>query len=116
MCCKTDSCFIDGAQFGGLVDRPSGRLMPWEFIMGYFSRGAGDKLTPGGLQERIDRTFANYKRGTMNPESRYRQVKCTVSSANNRKYLKLYNGDIYCVETNTILNRHTLLELMENLQ
>ena len=48
-------------------------------------------------------------------QSRYQPAKIAVSSVNNRKYLKLYNGDIYCVETNTILNRHTLLELMENL-
>ncbi|HEC65187.1 MAG TPA: hypothetical protein ENI23_07835, partial [bacterium] len=57
MCCKTDSCFIDGAQFGGLVDHPSGRLMPWSFIEIYFRLLRGKKLTPEDLQERIDRTF-----------------------------------------------------------
>ena len=49
-------------------------------------------------------------------ESRYRPAKIAVSSVNRRKYLKLYNGDIYCVETDTILDRHTLKELLTNLQ
>ena len=109
MCCKTDSCFIDGAQFGGLVDRPSGRLMPWSFITTYFQKKEGVSLSPGDLHERIGRTFNVPSLG------RYQPVESTVSSVNKRKYLKLYNGDIYCVETNTVLNRHTLLELMENL-
>ena len=108
MCCKTDSCFIDGAQFGGLVDRPLGRLMPWDFIMGYFSRAAGTKLTPGDLQERIDRTF------NVPSSGQYQPVKITVLSREaEKRYYKLHNGDILDLDTKTILDRQLLRTLLD---
>jgi len=45
-------------------------------------------------------------------KDQYQPAKSNVSSVNKRKYLKLYNGDIYCVETNTILDQNRLQELL----
>ncbi len=48
-------------------------------------------------------------------QGRYRQVKKTVSVAsrpNQSNYLKLHNGDIYHVDSNTILDRQALLEII----
>ena len=122
MCCKTDSCFIDGAQFGGLVDRPLGRLMPWDFIMGYFSNAGGKKLTPEDLQERIDRTFnvpvdcpvCRPIRGRS--RGRYEPVKnkqIHISTKAKNRYYKLDDGNIIDIETKTILLKQGLLELMQ---
>ncbi len=46
-------------------------------------------------------------------QCRYRPVKSAVSRPNQKKYLKLYNGDIYHVESNTILDRQNLLDLLD---
>ena len=109
MCCKTDSCFIDGAQFGGLVDRPSGRLMPWSFIVKYFSRISGMKLTPEDLQERIDRTFNVPSQGRYQPVI----IKVLTSKADKR-YYKLRNGNILDLDTKTILDRTGLTALLDD--
>jgi len=109
MCCKTDSCFIDGAQFGGLVDRPLGRLMPWSFIEIYFRLLRGKKLTPEDLQERIDRTFDVSSQGRYQPV----EIKVLTSKADKR-YYKLHNGNILDLDTKTILDRTGLTALLDD--
>ncbi len=103
MCAPTDVVFIDGCQLGGVIDRSTGLFLPWDDLDLAFRIG-GTKIGPEDLKERHDRTFKR-------PEP----VKSTVSNVNKRKYLKLYNGDIYCVESNTILDRHSLEELLTSL-
>ena len=108
MCCKTDACFVDGAQWGGLVDRPSSRLMPWSFIADYF-RAAGPTLTSEDMQERIDRTFGL-------SQDRYRPAKIKtikVALKADCRYYKLFDGNILDLQTKTILIRSGLLKMME---
>ena len=108
MCVKTDSCFIDGAQFGGLVDRPSSRMMPWSHITEYFNRKDGALLLPNDLQERIDRTF----KSQYQPAKRQSQPAKLRTKADKR-YYRLYDGNILDTESKTILNRDVLIAIME---
>ncbi|KKL26838.1 hypothetical protein LCGC14_2391270, partial [marine sediment metagenome] len=104
----TDSCFIDGAQFGGLVDRPSSRLMSWSFIESFFNRKAGSHIFPHEMKERIDRTF------NVPSSGQYQPVKITVLSREaEKRYYKLHNGDILDLDTKTILDRQLLRTLLD---
>ena len=103
MCSETDQVFIDGAQGGGLVDRGCGRLMPWEFILEYFDMGGVD-LSTTEVRERHDRAMQPAK------PNKGRSFKYAVP--NTKRYLKLHNGDIYDVDSNTVLNRLELLTML----
>ncbi len=47
-------------------------------------------------------------------QSRYQPAKSVaVSKPNVFKYLRLHNGDIYCVKTDSILSRKYLIELLD---
>ena len=46
------------------------------------------------------------------PQGRYQPAKITLARDNKDRYLKLYNGDIYCTRTNTILDRDLLLSII----
>ncbi|KKL82975.1 hypothetical protein LCGC14_1979330 [marine sediment metagenome] len=110
MCCKTDSCFIDGSQFGGLVDRPSSRLMPWSFIMEYFRRDGGTKLTPMNLYDRRNRTFNGPFEGRYQP-AKIQSIPAIEKAT--QRYYKLHCGNVLDTETGTILNRDALLEILD---
>ncbi len=126
MCSRTDQYFVDGAQFGGLVDQQSCQLMPWEFIQKYFSLICNnDKLSVDDIKERIDRTFSLPSQDRKDcpicrpirgrPQSRYQpaQIKpFKVATPNMERYLKLHNGDIYDVDSNSILNRKALYDIL----
>ena len=103
MIAPTDVVFIDGCQSGGIIDRSRKLLLSWDDLDLAFDF-YGNDVPPANIKERHDRTFNQ-------PEP----VKSTVSNVNKRKYLKLYNGDVYCVESNTILDRHSLEELLLSL-
>ncbi len=96
--------FIDVTQDGGLIDRQSGLLMRWSWIEWFFKVEKGQWLKPYDIGRRL-----------------YREVKRSEpadeigSTINKRKYLKLCNGDIYDVETNSILKWHNLRVLLERL-
>ncbi len=103
MSAPTDVVFIDGCQFGGVINLNTRMFLSWDDLDLAFTYH-GIKIGPEDLKERHDRTF-----------NRPEPVKSVLCGINKRKYLKLYNGDIYCVESNTILNRHSLEELLTSL-
>lgn len=134
MCCKTDACFIDGAQFGGLVDRPSGQMMPWHFITEYFNKKEGAVLSRNDVQERMNRTFGlsqsrskgesmkyecTYKKECADKikwpsENRYEPAQIqSITRPVDQRYYKLFDGDVLDMETKTILVRSDVLKLMD---
>lgn len=113
MCCKTDSLFIDGAQFGGLVDRTQSRLMPWSFIADYFSTDAGRKLSSTDLHQRIKRVFGGEVQGRYQPASKKPEsAQKILGNKCESRYYTLESGDIIDTETRTILSRKALLDIL----
>ena len=108
MCAPTDVIFIDGCQSGGIIDRQSRRFLSWNRLENAL-HSTGIVLPPENVKERHDRTFRL-------SESRYQTYKNTVpgiSRPNTARYLKLHSGNIIDTETNTVIDREALLQLMK---
>lgn len=124
MCVSTDSIFIDGSQFGGLVDCQARLFLPW-YLLDPIIKTHGLKIGPEDLKERHDRIFEPVKskqektdcpvcrpiRGR--PSSRYRPAKNdSLARKADRRYYKLASGNILDIESKTILNREALKALL----
>ena len=78
---KQDRFYLDGSQSGGLIDQDTGKIVLWPVLL---------KL--------LDTV-----------KSRYRPVESTVLTKKaDKKYYKLYNGDILDLDTKTILDQDSL--------
>ena len=111
MCVSTDNVFIDGCQFGGVIDRSTRLFLSWDDLDLAF-RCSGVSVSPEDIKERHDRTFNL-------PEPVKEQFE-PASSTNNpvttkatQRYYKLHCGNVIDIETKTILNRDTLLKILD---
>ena len=102
MCAPTDVVFIDGCQFGGVIDRSRKLFLPWNALDLAFTYD-GIYIKPDDMKERHDRIFNL-------PEPAQRK---SLSRMADLRYYKLHNGNILDTKTMTVLNREVLLHLLQ---